>query len=105
MIRFMKTENMDFIRKVIEEINNESKSLEWGFDVMDDLDNGISSIRMYWEYLEDEDIDYFEIIYDQKEDFFSVKDEHGEYITEELEDNTDLKRTMRSVFAYASSRY
>ena len=47
----------------------------------------------------------FKIEYDEDEDFFSVYDEQGEDITDELEDTLDLKSTMRSIFWYATSRY
>lgn len=99
-IDFTKRNNIKFIEKVAEQISKEDENWEWqAKDICQ------HSLLLWWEYLRFEGAEGFKIEYDEKEDFFSVYDEDGNNITNELEDNIDLKSTMRSVFWYASSRY
>lgn len=99
-IDFTKMDNIKFIEGVMEQISKEDEN--WGWYAKDICQH---SLLMWWEYLRYEGAEGFKIEYDEKEDFFSAYDEDGNNITEELEDNIDLKSTMRSVFWYASSRY
>ena len=99
---FRKRGNACLINKTADLLNDIDTN--WVWKVLD-IDAG--KIQLYWEYLEylESENPYFTITYDEEMDFFSVVDEHGEDITGELEDNTDLKRTVYSIWNYATGRY
>lgn len=108
-IRFNEPEQKEEITRIENDLNKRDKNWKWSVKIEDkfDLPFPESVIELHWEYLEymEEPQDYFKITYDQEKGFFSVRNEHGEDITEELEDTTSLKEIMYSVFWYASSRY
>lgn len=97
---FMEQEKREEIEETIRKISDEDKNWKWSVPII-----RRTVIMMWWEYLKDEACEYFRIEYDEELDCFTAIDNYGEDITGELEDNTSLKATMRSVFWYASSRY
>lgn len=99
-IDFTKMDNIKFIEEVAEGISKEDKNWDWQAKEICQ-----HSLLLWWEYLRFEGTEGFKIEYDEDEDFFSVYDEQGDDITDELEDTLDMKSTMRSIFWYASSRY
>lgn len=99
-VNFKEEETKKIIEETMKGINEEDQGWKWKAKGIKE-----NEVTMWWEYLKGEGSEGFTIEYDEDMEFFSVKNERGDDITMELEDNTDLYLTMRSVFWYATSRY
>lgn len=95
-IDFRTERNREFINEIAEQLNKEDENWGWSVPIIRE-----KIVCLYWGYLDA----CFVIRYDEETDSFSALNEEGEDITEDLEDNIDLKATMRSVFLYATNRY
>ena len=95
-------ERTNEINAICEELNKRDKNWSWEIPVIEK-----HGITMLWEYLKEieEPYPYFRLRWSEEAERFIVKVGDQEDITEELEDTTDLRSAMFSVFGYANSRY
>lgn len=100
MTNFKDKEQKEIIKAIAADLNSRDKNWKWKVSVVK-----ATEIHMWWEYLKGDKQEYFKITYDPEMDSFTAYSNYGEDITDELEDNTSLKRTIYSIFWYASSRY
>lgn len=94
--------DIEIIESALKEFNKRDKNWRWNAHCISE-----NEIQLEWEYLKEMKFKYpyFTIIYYKELDFYEVRNEHKEDITNEVEDNTSLKETLFSVFGYAINRY